>query len=374
MTRPAGRQRRAPAPRGGSVTGIDRAIALLWRLPGAFARLLVRSWVLLGAHRRLRAALLVALVATPALGGGWLWLRHSSLVSVRQVRVIGAHGADAAAIDSALTAAARRMSTLDIDTRALRAAVAGYPVVGALQTHAVFPHALSIRVIEQPPVAVASFNGSNTALATDGVVLGPAHASASLPTLAVTLPLSPGERVHSPKLLAALAVLGAVPTPLAHDVVRAYTGTKGLTVVLHGGLSAYFGDASRPHAKWLALARVLADTGSAGASYVDVRVPDRPAAGFPPGAAPPSVSAAEAEAEGSAPTPSASESSQTLAEGLSSAVGGGASAQPATSSAETSGGEAQAAGGESPSGESGGAGGESAAGGGGEATGGEPTH
>jgi cell division protein FtsQ len=247
-------------------------------------------------------------------------------------------------------------------------------VVGALQTHAVFPHALSIRVIEQPPVAVASFNGSNTALATDGVVLGPAHASASLPTLAVTLPLSPGERVHSPKLLAALAVLGAVPTPLAHDVVRAYTGTKGLTVVLHGGLSAYFGDASRPHAKWLALARVLADTGSAGASYVDVRVPDRPAAGFPPGAAPPSVSAAEAEAEGSAPTPSASESSQTLAEGLSSAVGGGASAQPATSSAETSGGEAQAAGGESPSGESGGAGGESAAGGGGEATGGKPTH
>jgi len=371
-TRPAARRRRAAEP--AAATGIDRAIALLLALPAAFARLLARSWQLLDAHRRIRAALIVALVATPALVGGWLWLRHSSLVAVRQVRVSGAHGADATAIDSALTAAARRMSTLDVDAAALRAAVAAYPIVGAVQVHPSFPHALRIRVIEQPPVAVASFDGTSTALAADGVVLGTAHASKSLPTLAATAQLSPGERVHSPMLLAALAVLGAAPAPLARDAVRAYDSAKGLTVVLRGGLLAYFGDAARPRAKWLALARVLADAGSAGATYVDVRVPDRPAAGFPPGVAPPAVDGGEAEAEGAGPAASASETSQSLAEGLSSAVGG--SGQQASNLAgageEASSGEAQAASGEAR-GESAGASGESSAAGSGEAAAGEVT-
>ncbi len=64
------------------------------------------------------------------------------------------------------------------------------------------------------------------------------------------------------------------------------SGRAGLTVAMRDGLLVYFGDASRPHAKWLALAAVLADSSSAGADYVDVRLPERPAAGFPPGRAP----------------------------------------------------------------------------------------
>ena len=58
-----------------------------------------------------------------------------------------------------------------------------------------------------------------------------------------------------------------------------FTGPDGLTVGLRNGALIYFGDTARPHAKWIAAARVLADPGSSGASYVDVRVPDRPAAG-----------------------------------------------------------------------------------------------
>jgi len=69
-------------------------------------------------------------------------------------------------------------------------------------------------------------------------------------------------------------------------VARVYTDSNGLTVAMRNGLLAYFGDATRPHAKWLSLARVLADPGSAGASYVDVRVAEHPAAGFPSGAPP----------------------------------------------------------------------------------------
>ena len=117
--------------------------------------------------------------------------------------------------------------------------------------------------------------------------------------------------MQSAALLAALSMLGAAPAPLAREIERTYSSSKGLTVSMRGGLRVYFGDASRPHAKWASLARVLADPSSAGATYVDVRVPERPAAGFAPGTAPPSTSTS---------TPSetrGSESTAALAGGLS---------------------------------------------------------
>jgi cell division protein FtsQ len=362
----AGARRTASRKRAVSTTPVDRTIALLWAAPVALLRLLARVWRLTRAHRRVRIALIAAALAVPLLAGGWLWLRGSSLLAVRDVRIVGAHGDDAAAIDAALTNAARKMSTLDVSTSELRAAVAGYPIVGAIETHASFPHSLSIRVLEQPPVATVSFDGAKTALAADGVVLGPAHASGALPTLTQTTPLTTGERVRNPMLLSALSVLSATPAPLADDIVRVFHGPKGLTLVLRGGVLAYFGDASRPHAKWLALARVLADPGSQGASYVDVRVPERPAAGFTSGVAPPDDAGEEQTEAEPTTSPATSESSQALAEGLSSAVGANASTSgspaPSASGEHEAGSSEEAAStaaSSTPSGEEAGAGGAS---------------
>ncbi len=89
-----------------------------------------------------------------------------------------------------------------------------------------------------------------------------------------------GQRLHNAALLESLSVLGAAPPLLARLAQRAYEGPRGLTVAMKNGLLVYFGDSSRPHAKWLSLARVLADKSSAGALYVDVRLPERPAAGM----------------------------------------------------------------------------------------------
>jgi cell division protein FtsQ len=219
-------------------------------------------------------------------------------VSVRRVGISGVSGPEAGAIDAALSRAARHMTTLDVRVGALRAAVAPFRVVRDVQASPVFPHDLRIRVIEQLPVAAltianrqgiggtAGANGGQTAVAADGVILGPALLAGSLPAVSGAYQLPAGERVSDPKLLEALAVLGAAPAPLASTVTRVFTGSKGVTVVMRKGLLAYFGDATRPHAKWLSLARVLADPGSEGASYVDVRLPERPAAGFAGGAAP----------------------------------------------------------------------------------------
>ena len=82
-------------------------------------------------------------------------------------------------------------------------------------------------------------------------------------------------------------MLGAAPATLDRARRRrAYFSPRGLTVAMRSGLLVYFGDASRPHAKWLALAAVLARRELGGAVYVDVRLPERAAAGFAPGAGP----------------------------------------------------------------------------------------
>ena len=364
LTRPASRSAKRPRrrskgtrSRSASATPLDRAIEQLWRAASVAGQQLARGTSFVWARRRLRIAAIALALAVPLLAGGWLWLRNSSFVSVEHVRVSGLHGADAHAIEAALSDAARQMSTLNVHQSKLRAAVASYPIVGALQVHTSFPHGMSIDVVEQPPVAMLSAGGVDTAVSASGVVLGTARASEALPALTSPVQLTPGERVREPALVSDLTVLGAAPVRLAKLVERAYSGPKGLTLVLNGGLLAYFGDASRPHAKWIAFARVLADSSSAGASYIDVRSPERPAAGFPGGVAPPS---ATGEAESASGTPSASESTESLAEGLTSATGGTSEPQSSSTTESTSGeassGEAESESASSESSEASGAG------------------
>ncbi|HEX3434376.1 MAG TPA: cell division protein FtsQ/DivIB [Solirubrobacteraceae bacterium] len=313
-------------------TAFDRALARLAALLAPAAAVAGRSRALVSRRRRLRIALLVALIATPLLAGGWLWLRGSSLVAVRHVRVTGVHGAQAHAIEAALSSAAHGMTTLDVHSGALRSAVAAYPLVSSLKISTSFPHTMSIRVIEQPAVAVLTVAGAKTAVAADGVVLGPSLASGSLPTVSGASLPALGQQVRDGTLRSALAALGAAPAPLLEQVTRAYSSSKGLTLAMHSGLLVYFGDGTRPHAKWQSLARVLADSSSAGASYVDVRVPERPAAGFPGGVAP-TPSSGEAEASGTT-TSGGAESTESLAEKLSTAAGGGSTTAAPTGSAQ----------------------------------------
>jgi cell division protein FtsQ len=280
-------------------------------------------------RRRARLAVLAVLLALPVLGGAWLLLRDSSFVAVQRVRISGVHGPEAAAIDAALVQAAHHMSTLDVNTGALRAAVAPFRLVRELRAVPSFPHGLRIEVVEALPVATLIAGGVRTGVAADGVVLGPGILSSSLPTLDVASEPAPGARVTSPALLESLAVLGAAPAPLAQLITSVTRGPRGLTVGMRNGLTIYFGNAYRPHAKWLSLTRVLADPSSSGASYIDVRLPSRPAAGFPGAVAP---NAAAGAGAGSSPTSSelAASSESTIAALAAGLSAGGAAGAPAT--------------------------------------------
>ncbi len=309
-----------------------RALGLAGGSVGAAARALRAGGAFVWRRRRLRIAFGAALIVLVLLAGGWLWLRSSPLSSVRHVRIVGVRGPDAARVDSALRTAARGMSTLNVNPAALRAAVAPLHLVRALSVSPSFPHGLRIAVVEQLPVAQLDAAGGHTAVAADGVVLGPALlGTGALPTLQLSGPAPvPGRHVLAPGARAALAVLGAVPRVLLAWVQRVYAGAEGLTVQMRDGLLLYFGNATRPHAKWLAAARVLADPTSAGATYIDVRLPERPAAGFGSSGQGASSGGSATESGSAAGGVGASDpNTASLAAKLDEAVSGGSSASAA---------------------------------------------
>jgi cell division protein FtsQ len=266
---------------------------------------------------------LVGLTALLLLVGAWLGLRNSPLVKVNRVQISGVHGTDAAAIESALTTAARRMSTMDVHAGALLTAVAPYRVVREVQASTIFPHGLRLRVVEQPAVAAVTTGTARTAVAADGVVLGPGFLSSSLPVIHAAAPAEGAQRVTSAPLLAELTILGSAPETMIGWVSRVFMGRNGITVAMRNGLLLYFGDATRPHAKWLSAARVLADPSAAGASYLDVRLPERPAAGMGTSGTSSGATSTAGQVSASDPTAAA------LAATLESAVSGGAGSTPA---------------------------------------------
>lgn len=206
-----------------------------------------------------------------------LWLRDSSLVAVKQVTVVGATGPDAARVTQALQAAGRDMTTLHVREEQLRAVARPYPMVKHLKVVTDFPHALRIEIEANAPVALVSVDGASTPVGSDGRLLrGAEHG----PLPVVPMDVAPGERVSDRNAVEALAAVTAAPVALRQRVERALvTREHGLVLDLRDGPQLRFGGDDRLVAKWAATAAVLADERSAGASYLDVRYPERPAAG-----------------------------------------------------------------------------------------------
>lgn len=228
---------------------------------------------------RVAGPVLAALVALAVvLGGGWLWLRDSSLVQVRSVEIIGLSSSEAGAVRRALSTAALDMTTLHVRRADLEAAIKPYPSVAGLRVQADFPHGLSIEVTERAPIAEVDLAGDVVPVGAGGRLMRNVEPTHRLPVLHATR-LAPGGRLTDPRALAAVGVLAAAPAVLRRKVARIWTGPKGLTMELRSGPQLFFGAAGRARAKWLATARVLAEPAAAGSVYLDVRVPERVAAG-----------------------------------------------------------------------------------------------
>jgi cell division protein FtsQ len=230
---------------------------------------------------RVWGALVVLLAA--ALVGGWMWLRDSSLVSAQHVTVVGATGAEGGEISATLERTAHSMTTLHVDRKRLLHAVAAYPQVKDLKVTAHPLHTLRVEVVERPPVAALAVGDQRTAVAADGTILRGRVSATGLPSVDVSS-LPAGGVVPHGDAADALSVLGAAP-PALRRLIGSVSEQRGqITAQLRNGPRIMLGTTERPRAKWAAAARVLSDPSSKGAGYIDVRLPERPAAGgFPAG-------------------------------------------------------------------------------------------
>jgi cell division protein FtsQ len=230
-------------------------------------------------HRRfLRRVLLAAAATSLLLVGAFFFLRDSSVFEIRQVSVVGVSGPDAPRIEAALRTAAEDMTTLNVSAKDLRDAAHAYPTVKRVDVDRDLLHGVKLTVREKRPVATVERGGRRVPLAADGRLLEGATPPADLPAL--SLKDVPGTRVTDARGRQLVALVAAAPTTLRRRATRAeLDGQTGLTLALERGPDLYFGDAKDLQAKWKAAARVLADPTAEGATYIDVRVPERAAAG-----------------------------------------------------------------------------------------------
>jgi len=214
-------------------------------------------------------------VAVAALG--WFWLRDSSFVAVERVTITGVSGPDASQIRRELTDAAHDMTTLHVSRGDLDSAVAAYPQVKALRTATHFPHGLDITVVEHNPVAVIAADGKRVPVSGDGHLLRSVQPG-DVATIQMTS-IPGGDRLADSRANAAVQMLAAAPAALRERVRNVWTGSHGLSARLSHGPMLYFGTTDRLAAKWAAITRVLESPDAAGALYLDVRIPERTAAG-----------------------------------------------------------------------------------------------
>jgi cell division protein FtsQ len=228
-----------------------------------------------------RRWLTIALAVILVLAAGYrLWLRDSPLVSVEEVSVTGLTTKDAERVRASLVSAAHTMTTLHVDRDELDQAVEPYPVVQALEIETDFPHGLRIHVVEHRPAVLVR----GLPVAADGTILRGIPVEGRLPRLESRGGLD-GKRLTDPAALHAARVAGAAPAALRPRLESVdLRGGDGIVVQLRDGPELIFGDARRVRAKWIAAARVLADPDAQGATYIDVRLPGRPAAGGVPAA------------------------------------------------------------------------------------------
>lgn len=199
-------------------------------------------------------------------------LRTTSLSAVENVTVVGVEGPNASETRHALEQASVGQSTLGFDAAALNDAVADMPSITGVDVHPRFPHGVQIEVHQRAAVGALSVDGRKIAVATDGTLLPEWDAG--------DLPIINGGRATGGRLVAehraAAKVLAGAPEALRAKTARI---DKTTIVRLADGPALLFHDADRVAAKWLAATAVLADPSSVGATWIDLRVPERPVAG-----------------------------------------------------------------------------------------------
>ncbi len=233
-------------------------------------------------ERRTRSLRLLAfgtvILAIGLLAGYQFWLRDSSVVSIKDLEIVGITGKDEESkqIRGTIEVAVGEMTTLHAKPDLLADELSRFPRVADSRIETSLPDSATVTVTLRADGSRFGSGADELLIATDGVVLGPAGDRADgLPRIVSGDPPESG-RLSGRSLSQAL-VLGGVPKELRPYVRSSDYGQEGVEVTLSNGLVLIFGDANQTEEKWKSAASVIADPEMTDASYVDLTVPRRPA-------------------------------------------------------------------------------------------------
>lgn len=258
------------------------------------ARIRARRREVVRDRARRRRRLTLSAVAIVLLGLAGLGLARSPLFAIVDVKVVGAHGEDAALVRE--TAQVQPGDNLlSADLRAVAGRVEELPWVRDAGVRRVPPSTVELRISMREPAAVVRVPGATWLVDTEGVVIAGGSRDG---LVEITAPNSVvpgvGGEVRDAALRNALAAHAQLPPELRATVVR-YEAESGRDLRLHlaDGMVVRFGAAEQVEAKAQSVAllveqartqaerRSLAHDGAAqdiglGFAELDVRAPDNP--------------------------------------------------------------------------------------------------
>ena len=218
----------------------------------------------------------------PTLAAGYLfWLRDSSLVAVDNVDVVGVTSGDRDADRRRADPAAEQQTTLHADP-ARSSAARPFPTVAAVSVDPNFPHGMRIEVTERPPALLVSRRREQVPAAADGTLLPGVEVGRGRTRCRCSrLEQGPGGRQarRRPPRPGARARRRAGTAPAADREGRLQRRLRDRGDAARRDPGALRQRGARRREKWAAAAAVLADPKLDGLTYVDVRVPERAAAG-----------------------------------------------------------------------------------------------
>lgn len=232
--------------------------------------------------RRRRSVLLIGLGTLTVLAVIY-WMVTGPLLAVHGVSVSGYDRPDGEELAAALRDAAAGGTVVSPPADRMRTVAREFPWVESISVDRRWPRALSVRVVEATPVAVAAFEDQAVLLSSAGRVLGVKDGSPGLGWLRLGESPPPEGGFLRPDMRAALAFIAAAKPETAARVRALHITKYGLIEgKLTAGPEVRLGAPERMEAKAHVLGLMLANLSpeqEAEASYIELSVPENPAVG-----------------------------------------------------------------------------------------------
>jgi len=226
-------------------------------------------------RRRLRVVVIAVVLAVVA--GSLFGLAHSSLISARVVRIVGAVETPRAAI-LAVSGLGRDPPLVDVNTLADARAIERLPWIKTAKVSVSFPSSVRVVVTERRPIAAVPAGTRRVALldATGRVLVDVDHRPAGIVLFTgLARPPAPGGSVRGAAAL--LAAAAALPTSLLSRIATLrLKPVLGIVADLDPSTQVILGTTAALPAKFVALATVLSDVSLQGIATIDLRAPSDP--------------------------------------------------------------------------------------------------